>query len=56
MHFRKILLPFLATYIIIGESANFDAQYELMEKFLTIRNLNNVVLYTCWSFTSNSFK
>lgn len=56
MDFHNIILPFLATYIIIGKSANFDTQHKLIEHFLTVRNLDSVLLYTCWSFTGNSFK
>lgn len=52
-----IILPFMVTYYTTKcQSADFNAQYKLVEHFLTIRNLDCAVLFTCWSITGNNLK
>ncbi|XP_022164576.1 glutamate receptor ionotropic, delta-2-like [Myzus persicae] len=53
MEYINIVLPFLSTYIVSVSLSvnNFDAQHELMEQFLTVRNLDTAIFYTCWSLS-----
>lgn len=56
MDYINVVLPYLATHIIISGSQsvnNCDAQQELIEQFLTVRNIDTAILYTCWSMTGN---
>jgi len=57
MGYINVVLPFLVTYTIsISQSDNnFDAQYKLMDQFLTIKNLDTAHLYTCWSLSGNKY-
>jgi len=57
MYLFNVLLPFLALNNIISVSQsddNCDAQHELMEQFLMVRNLETAILYTCWSLSGNA--
>ncbi|XP_027836912.1 ionotropic receptor 75a-like [Aphis gossypii] len=51
MDYINVVLLFLVTYTISTSQldSNFDAQYKLMDQFLTIKNLDTAHLYTCWS-------
>lgn len=55
MDYINVVLPFLVTYTIstCQSDSNFDAQYKLMDQFLTIKNLDTAQLYTCWSLSGN---
>lgn len=50
MNFCNIILSFLTSFLATGQPANIDEQYELIEHFLTVKNIDIVVLYACWSF------
>ncbi|XP_025200887.1 probable glutamate receptor [Melanaphis sacchari] len=51
MDYINVLLSFLTTHIISASQSNNNivAQYKLMEQFLTVKNLDTALLYTCWS-------
>lgn len=53
MYFFNVLLPFLTIRITFSQSINFDSQHELIDNFLTVKNLDSALFYTCWPYTGN---
>lgn len=53
MNIINIILSFLATYIAGCQPAKIDGKYELIEYFLTAKNIEVAVVYTCWSYKGN---
>lgn len=50
MNSNNIILLFLANFVATSQPVNIDLQYELIENFLKVRNIDVAILYTCWSF------
>lgn len=53
MHLFEIIL-FLSRCIFISQSINLTDQYTLIDHFLTVKNLDSAVIYTCWPFSGNA--
>jgi hypothetical protein len=50
MNSHNIILLFLAIFVTTSQPITIDLQYELIEKFLTVKNIYVAILYSCWSF------
>lgn len=48
-----VLMFLIKIYFTIGHFADFNVQQKLIEHFLNVRNLDSVILYTCWSLAGN---
>lgn len=48
-----ILSIVFETILVNSQLTKVTAQHKLIEYFLTIKNLNNAVLFNCWSLSGN---
>lgn len=53
MHLKTLIILPIIFLTINSQFTNFNIQHILIEYYLTIRNLDNAVLFTCWSLSGN---